>query len=54
MNSQDVYARVQAGLYEGEIEVNGVTRPSIFHEYVEGTVQGLLAYFNTHQDKPNE
>jgi hypothetical protein len=54
MNSEDVFARVQAGLYEGEREVNGITRSSIFHEYVEGTVEGLVAYFTTTQEAPNE
>ena len=54
MNSEDVFARVQAGLYEGKREVNGITRSSIFHEYVEGTVEGLVAYFTTTQEAPNE
>ena len=54
MNSEDVYARVQAGFYEGEIEVNGITRRSIFHEYVEGTVLGLIAYFSTTQETAHE
>ena len=45
MNCEDVYARVQAGLYDGKREVNGVERASIFHEYVDGVVQGLIAYY---------
>jgi hypothetical protein len=49
MNSEEVYARVQAGHYEGKRLVHGQERPSLYHEYVEGVVQGLLAYY---QPKP--
>ena len=45
MNCEDVYARIQAGPYEGMREVNGVNRVSIYHEYVHGVVDGLVAYY---------
>ncbi|MDP9004427.1 MAG: N-acetylmuramoyl-L-alanine amidase, partial [Verrucomicrobiota bacterium] len=38
MNNSDVFARVQAGDYEGTRLVNGVERPSIFREYVDSVV----------------
>ena len=45
MNNEECYARVQAGLYEGERLVAGRMRPSLYHEYVEGIVQGLVAHY---------
>ena len=45
MNSVDVFARVQAGDYEGTRVVNGIERPSIFREYVDGVVDGLVEYY---------
>ena len=45
MNSRDVYERVQAGDYEGERKVNGVLRPSIYREYVDGVVKGLIRHY---------
>jgi N-acetylmuramoyl-L-alanine amidase len=45
MNSKEVFARVKAGDYEGERRVAGKERPSIYREYVESVVEGLLAYF---------
>lgn len=54
MNCEDVYARVQAGFYEGEREVNGFKRISIFHEYVEGTVEGLVTYFTEMKGSTSE
>ncbi|MBA3831062.1 MAG: N-acetylmuramoyl-L-alanine amidase [Chthoniobacterales bacterium] len=45
MNSREVFARVQAGDYEGMRPMAGKKRPSIFHEYVEGVVGGMLTYF---------
>jgi hypothetical protein len=47
MNSNDVFARVQAGDYEGTRTINGVERPSIYREYVDGVVDGLVDYYNT-------
>lgn len=46
MNSSDVYARVQAGDYEGTRKINGIDRPSIFREYADGVIDGLLQYYN--------
>jgi hypothetical protein len=45
MNSFDVVARIGAGDYEGMRTVNGAERPSIFREYVDGVVEGLLEYY---------
>ncbi|HKP92622.1 MAG TPA: hypothetical protein VJS88_01905 [Chthoniobacterales bacterium] len=45
MNSADVVARVAAGDYEGTRMVNGMERPSIYREYVDGVVNGLLEYY---------
>ena len=45
MNSVDVFARVQAGDYEGTRVVNGIERPSIYREYVDGVVDGLTEYY---------
>ncbi len=47
MNSLDVVARVQAGDYEGTRVVNGVERPSIYREYVDGVVDGLVEYYRS-------
>jgi hypothetical protein len=45
MNSVDVFARIQAGDYEGTRVVNGIERPSIYREYVDGVVEGLVEYY---------
>ncbi len=45
MNSHEVFARVEAGDYDGKRRIDGKKRPSIFREYVEGVVEGLVAYF---------
>jgi len=45
MNSREVFARVQAGDYEGVQTIEGRERPSIFNEYVDGVVDGLLDYY---------
>jgi len=45
MNSVDVFARIQAGDYEGTRVVNGIERPSIYREYVDGVVDGLVEYY---------
>lgn len=41
MNSNEVFARVQAGDFEGTREINGVQRPSIFREYAKAVADGL-------------
>lgn len=45
MNSHEVFARIQAGDYEGTRPINGVERPSIYREYVDGVVEGLVEYY---------
>jgi hypothetical protein len=45
MNSSDVFARIQAGDYEGTRPINGVERPSIYREYVDGVADGLVEYY---------
>jgi hypothetical protein len=45
MNSREFFARFQAGEYEGVRNFGGVMRQNIFEEYVQGTVEGVAAYF---------
>ncbi|MEY2504190.1 MAG: hypothetical protein QOG27_470 [Verrucomicrobiota bacterium] len=45
MNSIDGFARIQAGDYEGKRVVNGIERASIYREYVDGVVEGLVEYY---------
>jgi hypothetical protein len=45
MNSRDGFERIQAGDYEGTRKINGVERPSIYREYVNSVVEGLVAYY---------
>ena len=45
MNNADVYARIQAGDYDGEREVAGKMRRSIFREYADAIVAGVRAHF---------
>lgn len=45
MNSPEVFARVQAGDYEGVREVAGRARPSIFREYADSVAAGLTSHF---------
>lgn len=45
MNSREVFARVQAGDYSGRRNFGGVARKSIYREYVDGIVNGLVAYY---------
>ncbi|MEY2492183.1 MAG: hypothetical protein QOH24_1134 [Verrucomicrobiota bacterium] len=44
MNSNEAFARIQAGDYEGTREINGVQRPSIFREYAGAVANGLAEY----------
>ena len=46
MNSREVFTRIQAGDYEGERFVAGSNRISIFQEYIEGVITGLLKYYD--------
>ncbi len=43
MNHAEVFARLQAGDYEGEREVAGRRGPSLFREYAQGVADGLAA-----------
>lgn len=45
MNSNEVFWRIQEGDYEGTRNVNGTDRPSIFREYAQGVVDGLVEYY---------
>ncbi len=45
MNNSEVFARVQAGDYEGTRPINGVERPSIYREYADSVVEGLVEYY---------
>jgi hypothetical protein len=49
MNNSDVFARVQAGDYDGTRPINGVERPSIYREYVDSLVDGLVEYYRTNR-----
>lgn len=44
-NNAEVYARVQAGDYEGERMVAGRLRPSLVREYATAVVDGVRAYY---------
>ncbi|HST30086.1 MAG TPA: hypothetical protein VLK27_04535 [Chthoniobacterales bacterium] len=46
MNSNDGFARIQAGDYEGTKEINGVERKSIFREYADSVTDGLREYYS--------
>jgi N-acetylmuramoyl-L-alanine amidase len=45
MNHAETCARIQAGDFEGEREVAGKMRRSIFREYADAVVEGLHAYY---------
>lgn len=45
MNSREFYERIKAGDYEGEKEVAGQVRKSIFREYADSVVTGLVNYY---------
>ena len=47
MNNSDVFARVQAGDYDGTRLIDGVERPSIYREYVDSVVDGLVEYYQS-------
>ena len=46
MNSKDVFARIQAGDYEGRRNINGVERKSIFREYADSVADGIVEYYS--------
>ncbi|HMO51019.1 MAG TPA: N-acetylmuramoyl-L-alanine amidase [Kiritimatiellia bacterium] len=45
MNNRIVYARIQAGDYDGEREIEGAVYPSIFREYADAVAAGVIAYY---------
>jgi len=45
MNNRIVYARIQAGDYDGEREFEGKMYPSIFREYADAVAGGVAAYY---------
>ena len=46
MNSNDAFARIQAGDYEGVRAINGVERKSIYREYADSVIDGLVEYYS--------
>jgi len=46
MNNKLVFDRIQAGDYDGRKEFGGAMRKSIYREYADGIVDGLLAYYS--------
>lgn len=46
MNNNLVFARIQAGDYEGTRNFGGAIRKSIYREYADAVVAGLLAYYS--------
>jgi hypothetical protein len=46
MNSKDAFARIQAGDYEGTRNINGLERKSIFREYADSVIDGLIEYYS--------
>jgi N-acetylmuramoyl-L-alanine amidase len=50
MNCSDVFARIQAGDYEGMRSVNGIERKSIFREYADSVADGLAEYYRKARD----
>ncbi len=52
MNSEVVWARVQAGDYEGEFTIGGESRRSIFREYADAVAEGLRDYYTKARPAP--
>jgi hypothetical protein len=50
MNSKEVFARIQAGDYEGTQNINGVERKSIYREYADSVADGLAEYYSKARD----
>src|SRR5438045_8649254 len=51
MNSRDAFARIQAGDYKGLRNVNGIEQKSIFREYADGVMAGLVEYYSKARDR---
>jgi N-acetylmuramoyl-L-alanine amidase len=49
MNNEEVFARIQAGAYQGLRNFGGVMRKNIYAEYADGVVNGLVEYANSHR-----
>jgi N-acetylmuramoyl-L-alanine amidase len=45
MNNAEVFARIQAGDFEGERVIAGSVRRSIFREYADAVAEGVAAWF---------
>ena len=45
MNSREVFQRIQAGDYEGKKKIAGATRKSIYREYADAIVEGLVKHY---------
>ena len=45
-NSREIYQRIQLGDYDGLREVNGRNVKSLYAEYVEGVVEGIIDYYH--------
>jgi len=52
MNSRNGFERIEAGDYDGTRPFNGVERKSIFREYAESVVDGLVDYYSKARTKP--
>ena len=49
MNNQETYQRLLQGPYEGRTLTNGKLRSSIYYDYANGVVEGLVNYFKTNR-----
>jgi N-acetylmuramoyl-L-alanine amidase len=47
MNSRIVFARIQAGDYDGRRNFGGVARKSIYREYADAVTDGLVKYYSS-------
>ncbi len=47
MNSLEVVARVQAGDFSGTKSIGGIPKKSIYREYADGIVAGLIQYYSS-------
>lgn len=45
MNSREVFQRVQAGDYDGKKKIAGAARKSIYREYADAIVEGLVKHY---------
>lgn len=45
MNNRNVFARIQAGDYDGRRNFGGTMRKSIFREYADAVADGVLTYY---------